>query len=256
MRFCIAIVLLAWPTLALFSKKKKPALGTVSPSDRIEFDKLNEQLRSMESKVGYVGDDIHKVVDRMDAVREGVQGVDWVMGTMMESLSKLGQDISQLQAESIVSKKDFGVEAQRLRESIEKDQGKFSSELNQKLDGMSRNIESLSESVARVHHLLALGSVMNAKATVAFPAPGGPPPPPPPPFNMPPPPPPSSTPNKSREAPKPTDGATSGGFGAVLDQLRSDSPHKRLKKSGSKFSVPQTDPSGSSTDDGRHTDSD
>ena len=66
--------LLAWPTLALFSKKKKSALGTLTPLDRTEFDKLNEQLRSMVSKVGYVGDDIHKVADRVDAVREGVQG--------------------------------------------------------------------------------------------------------------------------------------------------------------------------------------
>ena len=66
---------------------------------------------------------------------EKVFKVDWVIGSTMESLSKLGEEISQLQAESILSEKDFGAEARRLRESIEKDQGMFSCELNQNLDG-------------------------------------------------------------------------------------------------------------------------
>ena len=65
---------------------------------------------------------------------EKVFKVDWVIGSTMESLSKLGEEISQLQAEYILSEKDFGAEARRLR-SIEKDHGTFSCELNQNLDG-------------------------------------------------------------------------------------------------------------------------
>jgi len=46
------------------------------------------------------------------------------------------------------------------------------------------------------------------------------------------------------------------GFGAVLNQLKSQDPKKRLKKTSSRFSVPQS-PSGSETSgSGETTDSD
>lgn len=259
MRFCITIVICAWPhiaTAALFSKKKKNAEVAPTPAGGSDIDKLSERLRSMETKFDYVGDDIHEVVHRVDSVREGVQDVDWVISNMNESLLRMEEHLSQIQAESVLSKREIGMETQKLLDSVEKEQGRASSDINLKLDAMTRNMETLSESVARVHHLLAVGSVINAKAnTITLTSPGGPPAPPPPPPPFIPPPPPLTFSKKPSGSGSDKD-EKADGFDAVLNQIRSSPPQKRLRKTGSKFAVVSSDTSATTTDADLSSDSD
>ena len=255
-------MIFAWPSVAsaaLFSKKKKDSEPVPVPSEGIDLEKLNERLRSMEAKVQYVGDDVHEVVDRVDSVREGVQDVDWIMGNMNENIQRLEEKLSELQAGSTIVKNEMKTEAQRLLASIEKEQGKASTDINQKLDVMTRNFEALSESLARVHHLLAIGSMMNTKPTAAnLPSPGGPPPPPPPPppFFAPPGPPAPPLPTSRSTTAKTQENTTDEGFEAVLNQIRSSAPQKRLRKTGSKFVIQSSDSSSNSADDELQSESD
>ena len=138
----------------------------------------------------------------------------------------------------------------KLQEEMDKEHNKLTGDMTRKLDTLARGIENLSESLARVHHLLAIRALVDP-ATIPVPAPGGPPPPPPPP----------PPPHFAKSMPtSPSPGSRkmneSEGFGAVLNQLKSQDPKKRLKKTSSRFSVPQS-PSGSETSgSGETTDSD
>jgi hypothetical protein len=253
MRFCISVLVFAWSPVATGFKfpkwKPKTRLTAESSPERIDLDRLDPRCDSIEHKVESVGNEVQKVSFGMARISDDAQIVVSSMGNLNKEVMGLGEIIRIVNTESSSTNMQV-LEVRKWHEAFDKEQSRFKQEINQKLDTLSRNLESLSESVARVHHLLAIRSMTG----VTVPAQAGPPPPPPLPTSFQPL---APVVEKASASPaRPIKVQNGIGFGAVLDEIKRVSPLTRLKKTKSKFSVPSSDSSASNTDSETVTDSD
>ena len=252
MRFCITLLVFAWSSVASgfgFSRwKPKNGSITASSPDRIDLDKLDQRISSIENKIVSVGDDVRKVSNGVGTIMEDAQiaGSSWK--NLNKHFSSLEEAVHLANTESSSTKLQV-FETRKWQEAFDKDHGRFSHDVFQKLDTLSRNLESLSESVARVHHLLAIRPMSG----VPVPAPGGPPPPPPLPMNNQ-----NLPPIRERSASSQSRQSrveNLGGYNAVLEEIKEGSPLTKLRKTN-RYSVNLSGSGSSNTESGMSTDSD